>query len=62
MDKPIFKIEYYLENDNMTDEENENQEEQEFIITRQMLYDLVRENVDLGDCEIDQNNFYICKL
>ena len=39
-----IKVTYLIENDSMSDKEYEEQEEKEFIITEQMIYDLVMEN------------------
>ena len=39
-----IKVTYLIENDSMSDKEYEEQEEKEFIITEQMVYDLVMEN------------------
>ena len=63
MKKPVIKIEYRLESDLMTDEEYENQEEKTFIVTEEMLYNLVEENVILEEgYSIDDVNFYINKI
>lgn len=42
--KNKIKVTYYIDNDIMTDDEFQNQEEKEFIITEQMIYDLVMQN------------------
>lgn len=56
----MIKINYVIERDDMTDEEYENQEEQEFIVTEDMLYELVKENISLGKGEeICWENFYV---
>ena len=39
-----IKVTYLIENDSMSDKAYEEQEEKEFIITEQMIYDLVMEN------------------
>jgi hypothetical protein len=39
-----IKVTYIIDNDTMSDKEYEEQEEKEFIITEQMIYDLVMEN------------------
>ena len=41
----MIKISYVIERDDMTDKEYENQKEREFIVTKDMLYDLVSEHV-----------------
>jgi hypothetical protein len=38
-----IKVTYIVDNDTMSDEEYENQEEKEFIITKQMIEDFVME-------------------
>jgi len=56
----MIKINYIIEKDDMTDEEYENQEEREFIVTKDMLYELVNEHVSLGKDEtICSENFYV---
>jgi len=56
----MIKISYVIERDDMTDKEYENQKEREFIVTKDMLYDLVSEHVALGKDEwICSDNFYI---
>jgi hypothetical protein len=39
-----IKVKYIIDNDKMTDGDYEAQEEKEFIITEQMIYDLVYQN------------------
>jgi hypothetical protein len=36
-----LKVEYRIENENMSDEEWENQEEKTFIVTEEMIYELM---------------------
>jgi len=44
----------------MTNEEYENQEEREFIVTKDMLYDLINEHVEFGKDEwICLDSFYV---
>jgi hypothetical protein len=56
----MINIKYIIDGDDMTDEEYENQEEREFIVTEDMLYDLVNEHVVLGKDEwICSDSFYV---
>lgn len=56
----MIKINYVIESDGMTNEEYENQEEREFIISKDMLYELVQENVTLNKGEeISYQNFWV---
>ena len=63
MSREALKIEYRFENDNMTDEEYMNQEEMEFIVTYDMLHELMEREVKLeGGNSICTENFYVTKL
>lgn len=63
MDEGILKVEYHLENDNMTDKEYEDQDEKEFVITKEMLIELVYQRVELKDGNsICSENFYVNKI
>ena len=54
-----IKVEYRFESEDMTDEEYKDQDEQTFIITQDMIYELVRQNIILPNGkEICQENFY----
>jgi hypothetical protein len=59
-DRKLIKVEYYLEGDDMTDEEFSNQEAQVFIITKSMIIEREVE-IEAGK-EIDWDNVYINKL
>lgn len=39
-----IKVTYIVDNDTMTDDEYENQQNKEFIITEQMIYDFITQN------------------
>ena len=62
-----IKVEYRIENDNMSDEEWENQEEKTFIVTEQMIYELMLNHGCDGfdnkpenkGNEIDRSNMYL---
>ena len=62
-----IKVEYRIENENMSDEEWENQEEKIFIVTEQMVYELMmRDGCDGFDNkpenkgnDIDKSNMYL---
>lgn len=59
----MLKIKYYVCNDNMTDRELQNVKEREFIITEDMLQDLLEEKINLDKSNgeyIDQ--FYVNKI
>ena len=61
--KPILKVEYLIDDDNMSDKEWENQEFREFTITQDMLIELVGSHVKLErDQTIDSSNFFITKI
>ena len=61
--KPILKVEYLIDDDNMSDKEWENQEFREFTITQDMLVELVEKHVELKrDQTIDSSNFFINKI
>ena len=61
--KPILKVEYLIDDDNMSDKEWENQEFREFTITEDMLIELVGSHVKLErDQTIDSSNFFINKI
>jgi hypothetical protein len=61
--KPVLKVQFFIENDKMTDEEYQNQDEKEFIITESMIRDIVEQNVELGKGNrLCENNFYINKI
>lgn len=63
MKKRVIKIEYLIEDPNMSDDEYENQEFKDFYITEEMLYDIVCENTDLKPGqEISTDNFFIVKI
>ena len=56
----MIKIEYLIDRDDMTNEEYENQEEREFIVTKDMLYDLINAHVEFGKDEwICLDSFYV---
>lgn len=59
--RPILKVEYLLNNSNMSDEELENQKFRTFYVTEDMLMDLVfqEDNSITSSDEIDEDNFYI---
>jgi hypothetical protein len=61
MNKQILKIEYYIESDTMTDDEFANQLPNHFIVTEDMLVDLINESLPNGQgCVEDE--LYIVKL
>jgi len=54
-----IKVEYMYTSEDMTDEEYNDQDEQTFIITQDMIYELVRQHVKIPEGkEICQDNFY----
>lgn len=62
-DRKLIKVEYYLEGDDMTDEEFSNQEAQVFIITKSMIIEMIEREVEIEDGkEIDWDNVYVNKL
>lgn len=58
--KNTIKIEYYILNDKMSDENFNNAPEQVFEITDDMIIELIKENVSMkkGDY-IDSQNLYL---
>lgn len=59
----ILRIEYFVESDEMTDEEYNDQEYREFIVTESMLRELVENNLSLKQNErVDDVNFFVYKL
>jgi hypothetical protein len=61
----VITVEYYLLNENMSDEELNNAPEKEFIITEQMIIDLIEQNTEWdrdGGDYIDTENLYIKKI
>lgn len=44
----MIKVEYYIDNDDLSDEEFENQEPKEFIITKDMIIDLLYDHVKMN--------------
>lgn len=62
-DRKLIKVEYYLEGDDMTDEEFSNQEAQVFIITKSMIIEMIEREVEIeAGKEIDWDNVYINNL
>lgn len=55
----MVKIEYYIENDNMSVEEYENQEAKVFILTEEMIKDIMRKEIDLKDGDYIDSDIYI---
>lgn len=54
----MVKVEYYFESDEMTDDEY-NEQEREFIITKEMIIELIMEHVEIPEgMEIDYENIY----
>ena len=54
-----IEVEYMFTSEDMTDEEYDDQDEQTFIITQDMIYELVRQHVKIPEGkEICQDNFY----
>jgi hypothetical protein len=61
--KPLIEVEYYYENDDMTDEEYSNQETKKFVITKDMIIEMIEQNVEFPEgMELDWENIYISKL
>ena len=61
--KPIMKVEYRFDNDNMSDEEYSNQEEMEFIITKDMIIELMHNHIKLENGNsICEENLYVSKI
>lgn len=60
--KPILKVEYFIEDDKMSDDEYQNQEFKCFTITEEMILEIVENNVKLEKGQtICNNNFFIMK-
>jgi len=57
-----IKVEYIVDEDDMTDEEYENQEEKTFIITEDMIIEFMEDNISIPKGhEICRDNFYVNK-
>jgi len=56
-----IEVEYLLTSDDMTDEEYADQKERTFIITKDMIHELVSQNADYPyeTMDICDDNFYI---
>jgi hypothetical protein len=62
MQKRVIKVEYMFNSEKMSDQEYSDQDDKTFYITKEMIYDLVRKNVQIPEgFEICQDNFYINK-
>lgn len=60
---PVLEVEYFIEDDDMTDDEYQNQEFKTFIITEEMIHELVSKNVKLNKNQIIcDKNFFINKI
>lgn len=56
----MITVEYRFDSDDMTDEEYGNQDEQKFVITKEMIIEILRENVEKPkDHEICSDNIYV---
>lgn len=59
----MIKVEYRFESDEMSDEEYNNQEEQEFIITEDMIDQLIMMYTDIPKgYDICRENLYVSLL
>jgi hypothetical protein len=58
----MIKVEYYVLNNNMSDEEFNNAPTRELVITKEMIMDLIRDKEELflddGDF-VDSDNIYV---
>jgi hypothetical protein len=59
--KAILKVEYYADHDNMSVEDYMNQVPEEFIVTEDMIADLINSNLDEG-YYVNESELYITKL
>jgi hypothetical protein len=58
--KVLLKVEYLVETEDMSDSEYYDQEERVFLVTEQMIMDLVSEHADLNPGEeISFDNFWV---
>ena len=56
----MIVIEYRLESDLMSDDQYNNQDELEFIITKEMIIELIESNVNIAKgYEVCETNIYI---
>ncbi len=57
--KPMMKIDYRYDSDEMTDDEYADQEEKIFIVTEEMVRELIMEHTDIPKgTEICRSNFF----
>lgn len=60
---PILRVNFFIERDDMSDDEYNNQEFNTFLITEDMIRILVEQNVRLKENEtICDTNFFITKI
>ncbi|MFT5450569.1 MAG: hypothetical protein ACI9N9_000046 [Enterobacterales bacterium] len=58
--KPMIKIDYRYESDEMTDDEYAYQDEKIFVVTEEMVRRLIMDHTDIPKgLEICRSNFYI---
>jgi len=63
MQKRVIKVDYMFNNEKMSEQEYSEQNDKIFYVTKEMIYDLVREKVKTPEgFEICTNNFYINKI
>lgn len=59
----MIRVEYRFDSDDMSDEEYGDQEEQEFIITKDMIIDILERNVEIpAGKEICHENIYVHEM
>lgn len=58
----MIRIEYLVENDKWSDQLWSQQDENVFIITEDMIVDLIERNVALGENRVDRDNLYVSVL
>jgi hypothetical protein len=59
----MIKVEYRLDSPHMSDEEWENQEERVFVITKDMIIDLIQDKVVLPEgTYVDTDNVFTTKM
>jgi hypothetical protein len=59
----MIKVDYRFESDEMSDEEYGNQEEREFIITKEMIIDIIKDNISIPKGhEICTENIYTKRI
>ena len=63
MHENVLKVEYMFDGEHMSNQDYSDQECKVFYITKEMIYDLVMENVKVPEgFDICTDNFYVDKI